>query len=184
MRDLLESDTMPNRMSDDAAAARAEWRAEEEAWSRAALERWEHGRGLADVVRDAMHRGDAVTFTFAAVTWSGAVVAVVDDVARVDTGAAIVDVRLTSEAPFVLRVRATDGVDGHADGLADGMAITTFLARLRELDGTVVCIGTSSGTLEGALRVGRDQLRLTDGDGGRAYVPIGSVWWVRPLDDD
>ena len=61
---------------------------------------------------------------------------------------------------------------------------TTFLARLRELDGTEVCIGTSGEVLEGRLRVGRDQLRLTDDDGGCVYVPAGSVWWVRPLDDD
>ena len=63
-------------------------------------------------------------------------------------------------------------------------AVTTFTARLRELDGTEVCIGTSGEVLEGWLRVGRDQLRLTDDDGGCAYVPTGSVCWVRPLDDD
>ena len=175
MRDLLESDTMADG---DGAAARAEWRAEEEQWSRAALEHWEHRRGLDDVLRDCMHRSDVATFAFASVTWSGSVVAVGRDVARLDTGATSVDVRLTPDAPFVLRTRP-GADDAHA-----GEMIGTFSARLRELDGTAVCIGTSSGGLEGELRVGRDQLRLTSPDGVVAYVPIGSVWWVRPLDDD
>jgi len=60
---------------------------------------------------------------------------------------------------------------------------TTFTARLREVDGTKVCIGTSSGPLEGRLRIGLDQVRMTGADGGVAYVPTGSIWWVRPLDD-
>jgi hypothetical protein len=180
VRDLLESDTMSDDMSHDAAVVRAEWRAEEEAWSRAALERWEHGRRLADVVRDAMQRGDAVSFAFASSTWSGVVVAVADDVVCVDTGVARVAIRLTSSAPFVLRMRADD----RADRGARGAALTTFLARLRELDGTEVCIGTSNATLEGAMRVGHDQVRLTDRDGSCAYIPTGSVSWVRPLDDD
>lgn len=175
MRDLLESDGM----WDDAATVRAQWRAEAEAWSRAALEHWEHSRGLADVVRDASQRGDVVSFTFASVTWAGVVVAVSVDVARVDTGSALVDVRLATEAPFVLRVRA-----GERSGWRRAGAPVGFVARLRELDGTEVCIGTSSSALEGTLRVGRGQLRLTDADGTCAYVPTGSVWWVRPLAED
>jgi hypothetical protein len=176
VRDLLESDTV----SDEAAAARAEWRADEDEWSRAALERWEHGRGLDDILRDCMHRGDAVTFAFPTVTWSGVVVAVTPDVVRVDVGETRVDVRLATEAPFVLRTRPADAHGGN-DVTTEP---TTFLARLRELDGTTVCIGTSTVLLEGQLRVGRDQLRLTTDDGAVAHVPTASVWWVRPLDAD
>lgn len=166
-------------MSDDAAMVRAEWRADEEQWSRAALERWEHGRGLVDVLRDAMHRGDSIALTFPVVTWSGRVTAIGDDAVRVDSVDARVDVRLAAGAPFVLRTRA--GTGGY---LRDDGTLGTFTARLRQLDGTNVCIGTAEGSLEGRLRVGRDQVRLTDGGGVLAYVPIGSVWWVRPLDDD
>ena len=177
MRDLLESDTV----SEDAGAtARAEWRAEEEQWSRAAFERWEHGRGLDDVLRDCMQRGDTVTFVFPAVTWSGVVVSVAADVVRVDVGETRVDVRHTADAPFVLRTRPA-GARGGNDVSTE---LTTFLARLRELDGTTVCIGTSTVLLEGRLRLGRDQLRLTAGDGAVAYVPTASVWWLRPLDAD
>jgi hypothetical protein len=165
-------------MTDDAAAARAEWRAEEAQWSSAALELWEHGRGLADIARESMHRGDRVSVVFATVVWSGVVIAVGNDVLRVDAGASAVDVRLAVDAPFVLRTRAVRRGGCRGDG-----TVTTFAARLRELDGTRACIGLSSGSLEGTLRVGREQVRLADGDGGAAYVPTGSVWWVRVVDD-
>ena len=179
MRDLLESDTMSDEWADGAAAVRAEWRADEEEWSRAALEHWEHGRSLADVARACMHRGDPVTVAFATVAWSGVIVGVGNDVARLDVVARRVDVRLAADAPFVLRVRRGSSRSARTD-----TTLTTFTARLRELDGTEVCIGASGEVLEGRLRVGRDQLRLTDDDGDCAYVPTGSVWWVRPLDDD
>jgi hypothetical protein len=134
---------------------------------------------LVDIARQCMLRGDTARFTFPSVTWSGVVVAVGDDVARVDAGDTRVDVHLGASAPLVLRTRA-----GGRDRTGSGGAVTTFAARLRELDGTEVCIGIATGLLEGTLRVGRDQLRLRDRDGGCAYVPTGSVWWVRPLDDD
>jgi hypothetical protein len=167
-------------VDDEAAAIRAVWRAEEESWSRAALEHWEHGRTLADVLRDARDRGDVVTLAYATVTWSGTVVAVGDGVARIDAGTGgPVDVRLAPDAPFVLRVRA-----GGLDVAPGGARVTTFTARLRELDGSSICVGTSVGTVEGSLRVGRDQVRVTGAGGGVAYVPTGSVWWVRvPADD-
>jgi hypothetical protein len=97
-----------------------------------------------------------------------------------------VDIRLGADAPFVLRVRAGAHVGNHpAEGAAshDLGPLTTFTARLREVDGTALCIGTSAGPLEGRLRIGVDQLRVTDVDDRVAYVPIDSVWWLRPLDD-
>jgi hypothetical protein len=175
VRDLLESRVV----SDDAAVVRAEWRAEAEEWSRAALEHWEHGRELVDVFRECMQRGAPLTITFPSVTWSGVLAAVGADTVRIDTGTTNVDLRVAFDSPFVVRLR--DGV--HGEGTRGDLSVTTFMARLRELDGTTVYIGTSVGPLEGSLRVGRDQLRLTDGDGGCSYVPTGSVWWVRPFDD-
>ncbi len=179
MRDLLESDSM----SDDAATARAQWRADEEQWTRAAHERWEHSRGLADVLRDCMHRGDTVTFRFESHVWVGVVVAVGLDIARLDTGDTRVDLRLAADSPFVVRVRADGRDDDGVRERRDAGALTTFTARLREIDGTAVCIGTATGSLEGRLRIGADQVRMTDVDGGAAHVPTGSVRWVRPLDD-
>jgi hypothetical protein len=176
VRDLLESCVV----SDDPAVVRAEWRAEAEEWSRAALEHFEHGRELVDVLRECMQCGDALTITYASVTWSGMLSAVGVDIVRVATGTTNVDLRVALDAPFVVRTRA----GAHSAGSRGDTTVTTFTARLRELDGTTVCIGTPVGPLEGRLRVGRDQLRLIDGDGGCSYVPTGSVWWVRPLDDD
>ncbi len=166
-------------MADAAAAVRAEWRAEEERWSLAALEQWEHGRTLADVVRDCMHRGDSVTLTYADVVWTGSLRAVGTDVARLDRGGIRVDVRLAADAPFVLRPHP-----GTDDGTRGDATVTTFTARLRELDGTTVCIGTLTGEIEGMMRTGRDQVRVIDGSAGVAYVPADSIWWVRPVDVD
>jgi len=59
-----------------AGALRAAWRAEEAEWSRAALERWEHDRTLADVLRDCMHRGDTVAVDVDAQVFAGAVASV------------------------------------------------------------------------------------------------------------
>jgi hypothetical protein len=169
----------PDDMGEAAAALRAEWRAEEERWSRAALEQWEHGRTLADVARDSMHRGDTVTFAYPAVVWTGTLRAVGSDVARLDTGDTRVDLRLAPDAPFVLRTRPR-----RDDGCRGVATVTTFTARLRKLDGTTACIGTSRGEIEGTMRTGRDQVRITDGTDGAAYVPAASIWWVRPVEAD
>jgi hypothetical protein len=166
-------------VGDAAATVRAEWRAEEERWSRAALEQWEHGRSLVDVVRAAMHRGDRVTIAFADVVWSGPVVGVGRDVARLDAGSVTVDVRLAPGAPFVLRTRSA-----RDEGHRGDPAVTTFTARLRELDGTTVCIGTANGQVEGILRTAHDHVRMTDRVDGAAYVPVASIGWLRPLDVD
>jgi hypothetical protein len=174
-RDLLESDIM----SDEAATTRATWRADEEEWSWAALEHWEHQRTLVDVLRDCMLRGDTARFAFGDVSWSGTVVAVGVDVVRVEVDPFAVDIRVSADAPFVLRTRPHAGPGRRGDG-----GVTTFVARVRELDGTAVSIGTFGGSVEGTLRVGRDQLRLSADDGPPAYVPTASVWWVRPLVDD
>jgi len=163
-----------------AAAARAEWRAEEESWIRAAHERWEHGRSLVDVVRDCMHRGDRVTFVLSSTTVAGAVVAVGTDVARVATVEGAVDVAISSASPVVVRVAPGRNPGTRGDG-----TVTTFAARLRELDGAVVDVAANDGDeLRGRLRRGRDHVRVDDGDRGSAYVPIGSVVWVRPVDVD
>jgi hypothetical protein len=170
---------MSDGSSNEHGAVRAEWRAEEERWSRAAFEHWEHDQTLADVARACMHRGDALSFVFTDVTWSGELVAVGRDVACLDVDGRVVDVRLSPRAPFVLRVGTTVG-----DGRRGDTSVSTFTARLRELDSTSVCIGTPAGPLEGRLRVGRDHARIAARDARVAYVPAASIWWMRPLDDD
>jgi hypothetical protein len=174
-------------MVDDAATARAarearaEWRAEQEQWSRAAFEQWEHGRTLVDVVRDCMHRGDRVTVAYATQTWAGRVDGVGVDVVCLRAGDALVDVKVDGDATFVLGVHADTGaVAGHRGAVTR----TSFAARLRELDGALVSVGGAIGAVEGVLRVGADQVRLTASDGAVRYVAAGSVAWVRVVDVD
>ena len=164
-----------------ASEVRAGWRADEEAWTRAAFERWQHGQSLADVARGCMHRGDTVRLGFAAATFTGAIVGVGTDIVCVATVAAErVDVALGSGAPFVLRVVPARGGGGRGDG-----TVTTFRARLRELDGTRVDVGLADGrALTGVLHAGVDHVQTVDDDGARAYAPTGSVAWVRPVDVD
>ena len=59
MTDALDDGDLHAR----SAAVRAEWRDDEEAWTRAAFEHWEHRRTLVDIVRDCMIRADEVILT-------------------------------------------------------------------------------------------------------------------------
>jgi hypothetical protein len=163
-------------------ALRAEWRDDEEAWSRAALERWEQDRTLVDVLRDCMHRGDTVAFAFAACTFTGPIVAVGSDLVRVATAAGGVDVRVEATLPGVVRVV---GRVPRGGARGDG-GVTTFLARLRQLDATRVRIGTDAAghVATGELRLARDHVSVVDRDGDRLYLPMASVRWVRPDEDD
>jgi Mrp family chromosome partitioning ATPase len=165
-----------------AGALRAAWRADEEDWSRAALERWEHGRTLVDALRESMHRGDTVAIVFASVTFTGTIASVGTDVARFAVPDGGVDVHIDEATPAILRV-VTVATRGGGRG---DTTVTTFIARLRQLEGTRVELGVraSGATVGGRLLVGRDQVSVVDRDGRRAYVPIGSVCWVRPVDVD
>jgi hypothetical protein len=91
-------------------------------------------------------------------------------------------VRRSADAAVVVRVVAP----ARRGGSRGDLTVTTFAARLRQLEGTWVQVGLRAphGMAEGELLVGRDQVSLRHGDGRRAYVPIGSVCWVRPVDVD
>ncbi len=165
-----------------AAALRAEWRADEDAWTRAALEQWEHDRTLLDVLHTCMHRGDTVALDFPGRTFIGVVSAVGVDLARLATPDGSVDAHLGPAAVLSLRVVTP----ARAGGGRGDPSITTFRARLLHLEGTFVQLGTRvrDDACSGELRVGRDHVSVLDRDGVRRYVPIESVTWVRPLDVD
>jgi hypothetical protein len=164
-----------------ARALRAAWRADEEVWARAAWARWEHERALVDVLRDCMHRGDTVAVGFASCTFTGVLSAVGRDLARITTAAGSVDVRVDATLPAVVRVvRQARGGGARGDD-----TVSTFVARLRQLEGTTVRLGVDAGDeVTGVLGLGRDHVSVTDRDGARAYVPMASVRWVRPEDAD
>ena len=116
-------------IGDAAAVVRAEWRADEEEWTRAALERWRHDRSLLDVLRECMHRGDTITVCPGSVTFTGRVEAVGDDLLALAAPDGRVDVQCHADAPLVVRIAERARTGG-----TRGDAVTTFRARLLELE--------------------------------------------------
>jgi hypothetical protein len=162
---------------DAAAAARSEWRADEDAWARAALERWSHRRTLLDVARECMHRGDTVAVGFPHHAFSGRIVAVGDDVFSLDVAESRVDVAATHDARFVLRIAARARSGG-----VRGVAVTTIRARLLELEtaGYDVELGCATGeTIAGLVGVGRDHVVVRPPDAADTVMPVGALAWIR-----
>ena len=160
-----------------AAVLRSEWRDDEEAWTRAAHEQWEHGRTLRDVALDAMRRGDGITITTAGAVLRGRIVAVGVDTVRLLDDGGFVDVVLASGAPLLVQVDTRPAAD------ASGVVVdATFRARLLEHEAcTEIELGVSTrdGPFVGALRVSADHVRVRTRDGADAFVPLGSVVFVR-----
>jgi hypothetical protein len=164
----------------NAASVRAEWRADEDEWTRAAYERFEHGRALVDVARACMHRGDRVSFLVSDVTFTGAITSVGPDAARMQLGNEpddVVDVHLGVATGVVLRIdeHARAGGSRGDDGLS-------FRARALELeDGPEVLVGLGPAglVLGGRLGVGRDHLRIVAVDGIETHAAFAGVSWLR-----
>jgi hypothetical protein len=162
-----------------AAALRAEWRADEEEWALAALERWHHDQTFLDVARECMYRGDTVAMHWGTRSFSGQVSSVGADVVRVVTGDGPVAVHVDSEIPLALRVvrRVTAG------GGRGGRDPATFRAALLDLETSAtrveVGIAGADRAFVGLVRVGRDQVAVIDAEAGETYVPIRRVTWVR-----
>jgi hypothetical protein len=165
-------------IGDAAAVVRSEWRADEEEWMRAALERWQHDRSLLDVLRECMHRGDTITVCSGRVTFTGRVAAVGDDLLALAAPDGRVDVHCDTDAPLVVRIAERARTGG-----TRGDAATTFRARLLDLemvDGEVE-VGTRApgDVVRGRLTVGRDHVIVQDGD-GEAVIAVAALAWVRP----
>ena len=149
-----------------AAEVRAEWRADEEEWTRAAVERWQHQRTLLDVIRECMLRGDTIALRLGHITFTGLVQAIGDDLVALDARDGRVDVRVDEHTPLVMRVHERARAGGTRGG-----AVTTFRARLLELemDGLDVEIGAGAagGVVGGQITVGRDHVIVHQRRGGR-----------------
>jgi hypothetical protein len=161
-------------LGDAAAAVRAEWRADEEEWTRAAFERWQHARTLVDVLRECMHRGDTVALRLPHETLTGTVQSVGDDLLALAMPEGRVDVNVGGVVPLVARI-----VDRARTGGTRGDAATTFRTRLLELEAREqeVEVRTTSGdTVRGLHRVGHDHLIV-----GEHLVAFAAVIWVRPV---
>jgi hypothetical protein len=147
------------------ARLRADLRADEDDWTRAAVQYWTHARTLADVAREFAARGDDVVVDTAGRSFRGVIVAVGDDRLDLATSDAMVHVRLALAeaigaplAPLALyrSARARRG------GVRPPAALVTFRARLLELEiaGQPVRVGSSvvGGEFTGCLTVGRDHV--------------------------
>jgi len=166
-----------------AAAVRAEWRADEEEWTQAAIERWQHDRTVHDLMLECMHRGDTLLVELPHATLTGVLRGVGDDFVALDSPGGRVDVPVDARA-VVFRVAEPARAGG-----TRGAAVTTFRMRLYELeaDAGTVEVGTASSavTLTGRLQVGRDHVVVRERDGGYSVVALGTVAWIRgPLVDD
>jgi hypothetical protein len=168
-----------------AAVVRAEWRADEEEWTRAALERWQHERTLLEVLRECMHRGDTITVCPGSVAFTGRVEAVGDDLVAISAPDGRVDLRCDAAAPLVVRI-----VERARTGGTRGDAVTTFRTRLLELEMAEgdVEIGThvSGDVVRGRLIVGHDHVIVRDdeagdGGGGEMVIAFTALAWVRPV---
>ena len=166
------------------AAVRADWRDDEEAWTRAAFEHWEHRRTLVDIVRDCMMRAHEVILTTPHVALRGVITAVGRDALCIlaDGQGAPTDVQITDRGTIAMRVvgRARSGSVSDARRGRDDDA--TFRARLLERESMGWAeLGTfaSADVLVGELRVGADHVRVRSPDIGDSYVPMSSVAWVR-----
>jgi hypothetical protein len=175
MGDPLEELAADPALAARAAEARAEWRTEEEEWTRAEAERWVHRRSLADLAREYLHRGDTVEVIAGALGFRGTLARVGDDWLQVLTGAGPVDVPL-SGGVVLRRVERAE-----AGGRRDDGSVATFRARLLEYEasGVDVVVGGWSTTTEvhGCVAVGGDHVVVT-GDG--VETALGRIAWIRP----
>jgi len=148
-----------------AARLRAELRADEEDWTRAAAQHWAHARTLADLAREFAARGDEVVVETGARSFRGVIVAVGADRVDLETADSVVHLRLalaeavgSTLAPFAL-YRAARARRG---GVRPATLPVTFRARLLELEvaGVPVRVGVTVGGAEfvGCVTVGRDHV--------------------------
>lgn len=157
------------------AAMRAEWRAEQEAAARDAVEAWQHGRTLVDVLVDCMHRGDRVALDAAGHRVIGEVADVGPDVVSLMALSGRVDVHLAPSVPLHVQVDERARYGGHR---SDGSA-PSFRARLLEWEtsGEEVSLATlaDAETFDGVLQVGADVVVVRTRLGAEHYLPLAAV---------
>jgi hypothetical protein len=175
MRDPLRSRDAQLRAT--AAELHREWRADEEEWSRAALEHFRHGRSLVDVLRDVMHRGDVVVLADDPALARGVLVHVGDDWCRLAAVGGAVEVPVSASSP-VVRVVERARCGGR---LRDPDSPARWRGRLLELEiAGVACVVElrSDEASRGRLLVGGDHVVVVDG-AEETYVPFDALARLR-----
>jgi len=165
-------------MARSTAAPTAEWRADEAAWTAAALAQWRHQRSLVETAREHLHRGDTLTISWAGATTTltGPIVGVGSDVLALSVARTRVDVALGAHVPIVWRV-----VRRAPDGGSRGHAFDSLRARLLELEarGDAVDVGVADEIVRGELTVCRDHVAVTDDSGSCTVLAFSALRYLK-----
>ncbi len=167
-----------------AAAARQEWREEQEAATAEAAEAYQHSRTVADLLNESMRRGDRVAVSVGPHRGVGQIVEVAADLVAVrNLGSGRIDFQLRAEMPWQLVVQEQAVSQPAGDELPSG----SFRARLldREAAGGEATIGSvlSAEPIDGRLVVGTDHVRVIGRGGGETLVPVSALAFVGPRRD-
>lgn len=169
----------PDLASELRESAGREW-AEEAAEDERLTEQMRRRRlGLSELMAEMVNRGDRVSVEFGGHSFSGAVVASGDDVARIEGPGQVADVRLDRARWSVLV--AADPSD-HT-----GQPVESFMALLRtfEADDSLVRLALGGGDMViGRVKVvGEDHVEMADVDDRQIYVPLGMIFAaIRSID--
>lgn len=163
-----------------AAAAREEWRAEQESLADDAAEVLHHGRTLRDVFVDALRNGDRVAVTVGGHHLVGFVVDVSDDLLALRTiSGARADVRLGAQVPLESSVQEPAA----GQPMTGEIAGRTFRSRLLEHEaaGAELVIGrsTSPDPLEGRVIVAADHVRVV-GRVSETLLNLSALVYISP----
>ncbi len=139
-------------------------------------------RSLADVVFEAMARGDLIAITVGARTFSGQVTYASGDLVSIDGGGAPVDVNL--EGPIAVRLVEK----GRSGGMGRREGPGSFRGRLLEYEDrrSTVELGSIlfAEPLRGTLKVAaQDHVLFEDQAGQEWAIPLAWVGYVRRLSD-
>jgi hypothetical protein len=158
------------------ASVRSEWRAEEQAATRDAMERWRRARTLVDWLVERMHAGDTIAAAIGPQTFTGAVDEVGRDTLGLRTSFARVDVHLGAVGPLDLALVEHATAGGHRASLRRSFR-DIVIAREHE---ATVTIGTMSAPegIDGRVACAGDFVTITAGDGAELVVPMDRVLWL------
>lgn len=167
-----------------AAAARSDWRDEQEAAAADAAEVFEHSRRTRDLLAECMRNGDRVAFVMGPHRAVGMVVEVAEDLLAIrNVGSGRLDFQLRGDEPYLVIVQ--DRAVGQPGG--DELPSGSFRARLldREAAGGESTVGTllDAEPIDGRLVVGADHVRVVGRGGGETIVPLQALAYVSPRRD-
>lgn len=161
-----------------AAAARAEWREEQEALADEAAIAIRHRTSLRDVLRASMRNGDRLTVAVAGHEFVGCAIEVGEDLLSLRTvSGGRIDIRCDGNVRMQFSVMERSVFEPAGDEIQFG----TFRSRMlhHESGDSIVSLGTdlSSDALDGRLAVGADHVRVI-GRVNEALVSMASVVFV------